>query len=132
MKITFQFPKISNCHTICCVRGKSQCPFFELCSIGGPDNFRGFPFGELLGQSLLSGQIEYHGRMGKRFGYVAFADIGVVAPDFGAFNSDTLSSAGGAGRRYRLSKKTPLDFELDVDINTDGETTSYITIGQRY
>jgi hypothetical protein len=63
---------------------------------------------------------------------VAFADIGVDAPDLGAFNSDTLSSAGGVGLSYRLSKKTPLDFAFDVATNSDGETTSYITIGQRY
>ena len=70
--------------------------------------------------------------MGKRFGYVAFADIGVDAPDFGTFNSDTLSSAGGVGLRYRLSKKTTLEFAFYVAINSDGETTSYITIDQRF
>jgi outer membrane protein assembly factor BamA len=113
-------------------RASDSTPFFELCSLGGTDNFRGFPFGELLDQNLLSGQIEFRGRMGKRFGYVAFAGIGGVASDFGAFNSDTISSAGGVGLRYRLSKKTPLDFAFDVAVNSNGETTSYITIGQRF
>lgn len=113
-------------------QASDSTPFFELCSIGGTDNFRGFPFGELLDQNLLSGQIEFRGRMGKRFGYVAFAGIGGVASDFGALNSDTISSAGGVGLRYRLSKKTPLDFAFDVAVNSNGETTSYITIGQRF
>ncbi len=109
-----------------------RTPFFELCSIGGTDNFRGFPFGELLDQNLLSGQIEFRSRMGKRFGYTVFAGIGGVANGFGSLNSDAIESAGGIGLRYRLSKGVPLDFAFDVAYNSKGEATSYITIGQRF
>jgi hypothetical protein len=109
-----------------------QTPFFELCSVGGTDNFRGFPFGELLDQNLISGQIEFRSRIGKRFGYTVFAGVGGVANGFGGFNSDATVSAGGVGLRYRLSKGVPLDFAFDVAFNSNGETTSYITIGQRF
>lgn len=109
-----------------------KTPFFELCSLGGSDNFRGFPFGQFLDQNLLSGQIEFRGRMTKRFGYAVFAGIGGVANGFGSFNSDTTEVAGGIGLRYRLSKGVPLDFAFDVAYNSKGETTTYITIGQRF
>lgn len=109
-----------------------QTPFFELCSIGGTDNFRGFPFGELLDQNMLSGQIEFRSRLGKRFGYAIFAGVGGVANGFGSLNSDAIDSAGGAGLRYRLSKGVPLDFAFDVAFSSTGTTTSYITIGQRF
>lgn len=110
----------------------NSTPFFDLCSVGGTDNFRGFPFGQLLDESLLSVQVEYRGRFNQRFGYTVFAGAGGVATNFSDFNSNSVKTAGGLGLRYRLSKKTPLDFSLDAAINSEGETTAYITIGQRF
>ena len=116
---------------VACDAGK-RTPFFDLCSVGGTDGFRGFPFGQLLNDSLLSAQLEYRGRFNKRFGYVAFAGVGGVAANFANFNGNAFESSAGLGLRYRLSKKTPLDFSFDLAINSLGETTSYITIGQRF
>jgi outer membrane protein assembly factor BamA len=110
----------------------SSTPFFDLCSVGGTDSFRGFPFGQLLDKSLLSVQVEYRGRFNQRFGYTVFAGAGGVALNFSDFNSSSVQTAGGFGLRYRLSKKTLLDFSIDAAINSYGETTTYITIGQRF
>lgn len=109
-----------------------RTPFFDLCSVGGTDNFRGFPFGELLNKNLLSIQVEYRGRLSKRFGYTVFAGAGGVASSIGDFNSTSFEAAGGLGLRYRLSKKVPMDFSFDAAINSNGETTTYISIGQRF
>jgi len=113
-------------------KASKRTPFFDLCSLGGTDGFRGFPVGQFLNESLLSAQFEYRGRLNKRFGYVAFAGVGGVAANFDDFNANAFESAAGLGLRYRLSKKTPLDFSFDLAINSMGETTSYITIGQRF
>lgn len=106
--------------------------FFDLCSLGGTDNFRGYPFGEFLDESLLSVQMEYRGRWNNRFRYTIFADAGGVASGFDAFNGDAFEAAGGIGLRYRLSKKFPLDFSIDAAINSNGETMSYVYVGQRF
>ena len=43
-----------------------RVPFYDLCSLGGTDAFRGFNITQVLDNALLSTQIEYRKRLGKR------------------------------------------------------------------
>jgi hemolysin activation/secretion protein len=108
-----------------------KAPFFDACSIGLTDGFRGFSVTEYIGESLFSIQAEYRGRFGdSRLGYVAFAGAASV----GGTQTSSAGSHGavGLGARYRLSKDFPVDFSVDATLNSDGETLYYIFVGQAF
>jgi hypothetical protein len=111
-------------------RSGTDAPFYDLCALGGTDAFRGYPVGQFLDTGLVSGQVALRGRFGRRFGYTVFAGAAALGPDFADLGPMRL--AAGAGLRYRLSRKYPLDLAADVAANEDGETVSYIYVGQRF
>jgi hypothetical protein len=113
--------------SLCGVGGRS--PFFELCLLGGPDGFRGYPSGQFRDKALISGQAEYRGRISGRFGYVLFVGLGSVSSDLGDF--DSAVPAGGAGLRYRVSKQFGLDLSLDGAFGR-GSSAAYVYLGQRF
>lgn len=107
-----------------------RVPFYDLCSLGGTDAFRGFNITQFLDNALLSSQIEYRRRLGKRIGIVAFAGAGGVGNSFASLAD--FGSAAGLGLRYRVSKKFPVDFAVDGSVNDEGESFLYISVGQRF
>lgn len=107
-------------------------PFFEKCSIGGTDAFRGYNAFETLGDRLLSAQIEYRGQVGARFGYAVFGGFGNTADSFSDLGATQVKYAAGIGGRYRLSRKFPMDLSVDVVRNEQNETFTYIYVGQRF
>ncbi|MFK7871521.1 MAG: BamA/TamA family outer membrane protein [Roseobacter sp.] len=115
--------------TLC--HASKSAPFFDACSIGLTDGFRGFSVTKYIGESLLSGQVEYRGRVGKtRLGYVAFAGAGSVG---GTTTSKAgIHSAAGLGVRYRLSKEYPVDLAIDATVNSDDDSLLYLYVGQSF
>lgn len=107
-----------------------RVPFYDLCSLGGTDSFRGFNITEFLDNALLSSQVEFRKRLGKRIGVVAFGGVGAVGGGFD--DLDDVGSAVGLGLRYRVSKKFPVDFAVDGSINDEGEQLLYVSVGQRF
>lgn len=109
-----------------------ETPFFDLCSLGITDSFRGFSATQFIGQRSVSAQVEYRHQFTKRLGLAAFGGIGLVGPQFGALTDGGSHSAIGLGARYRVSKKFPLDFAVDVAHNNLGQDQLYIYVGQRF
>lgn len=109
-----------------------DAPFFDACSFGGTDAFRGYGATEFIDTALLSGQIEYRGRLAGRFGYVAFAGVGGSGPRLGSVFEDGLRSAAGFGARIRLSRSFPVDYAIDLSRNSDGDGLLYVYVGQRF
>lgn len=107
-----------------------RVPFYDLCSLGGTDSFRGYNITQFLDNALLSSQVEYRKRLGKRIGVVAFGGVGAVGDGFD--DLDDVGSAIGLGLRYRVSKKFPVDFAVDGSINDEGDRLLYISVGQRF
>jgi outer membrane protein assembly factor BamA len=107
-------------------------PFFEKCSIGGSDAFRGYNAFETLGDRLLSAQIAYRGQLGARFGYSVFGGFGNTADSFSELGDTDIRYAAGIGGRFRLSRKFPMDLAVDLVRNRDGENYTYIYVGQRF
>jgi hypothetical protein len=107
-------------------------PFFEQCSLGGTDSFRGFSATEFLDRGLASLQIEYRHRLSQRIGITVFGGIGGVGSSFGQLFDNGAQSAFGVGGRYRVSKKFPVDFSVDYTINDQDTGLLYIYVGQRY
>jgi outer membrane protein assembly factor BamA len=107
-----------------------RVPFYDLCSLGGTDSFRGYNITQFLNNALASAQVEYRKRLGERIGIVAFGGVGAVG---GALDEiDDVGAAGGLGLRFRVSRKFPVDFAVDGSINEEGDSLLYISVGQRF
>lgn len=111
-------------------KASRAAPFFNMCSIGASDKLRGYAAGQYIDNALLSAQAEFRLRLSKRLGVVAFAGASAVGSDLSDLGSPVY--AGGAGIRFRLSKDYPLDFSIDQTINGDGESSTYVYIGQSF
>ena len=107
-------------------------PFFDLCSLGGTDNFRGFAATEYLDRRLASVQVAYRHQFGNRIGGAAFAGAGWTGNSVDTLTGDGPHVAGGLGLRYRVSQKYPVDLSIDGTINDQDETQLYIYVGQRF
>lgn len=113
-------------------RATDNAPFFDSCSLGATDNFRGYVSTEFLGEALVSVQGEYRGRLTGRLGFTVFGGAGSVGDDVaGAFTGD-YQAAAGVGLRLRLSKQFPLDYAIDYATNERGEQLLYVSVGQRF
>lgn len=110
----------------------SDAPFFDKCSIGFTDGFRGFTPTQFYDTQLISVQAEYRQRLGSRFGFVAFGGMGWTGDSFSSLTDNGDRIAGGVGLRYRVSKKFPVDLSVDVSTNNDDEEFLYIFVGQRF
>jgi hypothetical protein len=107
-------------------------PFFDLCSLGGTDKFRGFPATQFMDQRAASAQVEYRHQFSERFGAVLFGGIGNVAGTFPHSSESNPKAAAGAGIRIRLSKKFKVDYAIDATRNTLEENQLYVYVGQRF
>ncbi len=107
-------------------------PFFDQCSLGATDGFRGFSATQFLDLRSASIQVEYRQQFTKRLGMVAFGGVGMVGPTYGDLDIGTTHSAYGLGARYRVSRKFPLDFSVDLTRNNLSENQLYIYVGQRF
>lgn len=114
--------------TVC--QASDKAPFFNMCSVGTTDKLRGHAAGQYIDNALLSAQAEFRYRLGQRWGVAAFAGASAVGSDLSNLGKPLY--AGGIGVRYRLLKDFPLDFSVDQAINGDGESSTYIYIGQTF
>ena len=108
----------------------SDAPFYDLCSIGGTDSFRGFNPTVFLDNNLVSFQAEYRHTLTPRFGVVVFAGAGAVGSSFGSLTS--TGAAGGMGLRFRISKKVPVNFSIDASYNSYGKSIVYVSVGESF
>jgi outer membrane protein assembly factor BamA len=118
-------------HAVACETGDAA-PFFDSCSLGASDNFRGFVSTEFIDTGLASLQAEFRGRLTGRLGYVIFAGAGAVGDGFANALGQDFLTAGGVGLRYRLSKSFPVDYAIDYAANERGENLLYVSVGQRF
>lgn len=107
-------------------------PFFDKCSIGITDSFRGYNATRFLDDRMLSFQFELRQRFTRRLGGVAFAGVGWSGEDFDALWDNGSNTAYGLGVRYRVSRNFPVDFSVDVSRNDLGDELLYIFVGQRF
>ncbi len=110
----------------------SAAPFFDKCSLGGTDSFRGFNPTQYLDNAMLSAQAEYRHQFASRFSAVLFGGAGMTGSQFGALSDDGAHAAGGLGFRFQLSKKFKAMFAVDVAVNDEKDQSVYIYVGQRF
>jgi outer membrane translocation and assembly module TamA len=75
---------------------------------------------------MFATQAEYRLELPKRLGLVAFGGVGGVARELNEFRSDALLPAAGLGLRFRLTKKSHVNFRIDFAVGRDGHT---VTVG---
>lgn len=73
---------------------------------------------------MVATQLECRLTLPKRFGAVAFAGIGGVAPGADQFGSKNFLPDVGAGLRYELSKKYHVNLGVDVAQGKNSHTWS--------
>jgi len=111
-----------------CAAAGDRVPIYDLCLFGTANDLRGYTGGRYQDRRMFATQAEYRlmfpakGFLGK-FGIVAFAGVGAVADNFHNLG-DYLLPAGGAGLRFRLLKKYPINFRIDYGQGNDGHTLS--------
>lgn len=118
------------------VRGAAQVddgdvPYYSLATIGRGPDLRGYEYGQFQDKSLLAAQAEYRLELTKRFGAVAFAGLGEVAPTISQYSlNDILPSVGG-GLRYVLAAKNHVALRLDFAWGRD-DGKVYFTVGEAF
>lgn len=106
-------------------------PFEELGFIGGESIMRGYLEGRYRDKTSVQVQAEYRRNIIGRVGAVVFAALGNVASSPGVVMIDETKWTAGAGLRYNINKKDPVNIRLDVGFN--GETSGfYLTLGEAF
>lgn len=107
-----------------------DAPFFDLCQFGQKKDLRGYVSGRYRDHAMYAAQVEYRTPFFHRFGAVVFAGFGQVAPDWGSFGGEMLTSAG-AGLRYLASEKNKVTASVDYS-RVKGEDAWYFYIGDAF
>jgi Omp85 superfamily domain len=112
-----------------CAATGDHVPIYDLCLFGTSNDIRGYAAGRFQDRRMFAAQAEYRlmlpvqGFLG-RFGVVAFAGFGGVDKKFTDMGFSDLLPGGGAGVRFRLTKKNPINFRADYAIGKVGNTFS--------
>lgn len=112
-----------------CAAAGDRVPIYDLCLFGTMNDLRGYTGGRYQDRRMFATQVEYRlmfpakGFLG-RFGVVAFAGVGAIGDKFTNIGFGDLLPAAGAGLRFRLLKKYPVNFRVDYGQGNDGHTLS--------
>mgnify|MGYP006284070461 FL=1 len=104
-------------------------PFFLVPGFGSGSDLRGYQTGTYRDRFLFAAQAEWRERLTDRWGVVAFAGIGTVAPDFAGWD-ETLPAAG-IGLRWVAAPKNELSVRFDVAWGR-GDSEFYVSIGEAF
>lgn len=104
-------------------------PFYDLCLFGQNNDLRGYDPGRYRDHALASVQVEYRRDLFWRFGAVAFAGVGGVAPSFDKLGK--LLPAVGVGLRFKASKAQRVNASFDFAFGEDSQAF-YFYIGEAF
>ena len=106
-------------------------PFTQLSALGGSTIMRGLYEGRYRDKFLANICIENRIKVYKRFGIVAFGNLGEINHSIDDFNGNYLRWTLGGGIRYLLNSKDRINIRFDYGFgpNTHG---SYLTIGEAF
>lgn len=107
-------------------------PFTQLPALGGNGRMRGFLSTRYHDLHTLSAQLEYRLHVFWRFGAVAFAGAGDVAPRMDAFVLSRARYSGGGGLRFALNPEDGVNLRLDFGFSSEGDDNVYFTIGEAF
>jgi len=106
-------------------------PFYDLSFFGVHNDLRGYQGGRYLDKMMFATQVEYRWRFWKRWGMVAFAGVGEVAPQLKDLNTQDLLPSAGAGLRFMVSEKNRVNISVDYARGKEADTV-YFYIGESF
>jgi hemolysin activation/secretion protein len=98
---------------------------------GKLDAIRGYVGGQYRDDVSLTTQLEFRWSFYKKWGMVAFAGIGEVAPTVGDMNLDDLLPSAGVGLRFMASEKHRVNLGIDYARGKDSDAW-YFRIGEAF
>jgi outer membrane protein assembly factor BamA len=111
---------------------EGSVPFWDLCMFGGEeDAIRGYVGGQYRDKVSLTTQLEYRLRLSGKWGAVAFAGVGQVAPQVGDFKLDDLLPSVGVGIRFMASEEERVNLSIDYAKGQDSDAW-YFRIGEAF
>jgi Omp85 superfamily domain len=113
-------------------RVSDSAPFFDTCSFGSGFDLRGYEAGRYRDFSLIAGQAEYRLALSRRFGAVAFAGAGTVAPSLGDLGSGRFLPSIGLGARFLAAPKQGVMISADYAWGSGGSSGLYVYIGDSF
>jgi outer membrane protein assembly factor BamA len=108
-----------------------DAPFFDLCLFGASANLRGYESGRFRDHASWAVQTELRRALGGKFGAVAFAGVGGVAPSLGEIGGEPLLPAAGMGLRYEVARDYGINLRLDVAVGRDSRAV-YVSLGEAF
>jgi hypothetical protein len=108
-----------------------RTPLFDLCLYGAGSDLRGYEIGRYRDRTMATAQAEYRFPLHGRFGAVAFAGTGKIAPSFGEMENQPTLPSFGAGLRYLASPRARVNVAFDVARGRD-ETAAYIYVKEAF
>jgi outer membrane translocation and assembly module TamA len=76
-------------------------------------------------------QAEYRWKFAKKWGAVAFAGFGEVAPSWSDFTFEDALPSAGVGLRFKISKTTGLNLSVDYAVGKDSDAW-YFYVGESF
>jgi outer membrane protein assembly factor BamA len=107
-----------------------EAPFISQALLGGTRLMRGFYEGRYRDDNSAVVQAEYRRDLFWRFGVVAFAATGAVAPKYGQLSLNYLRYTYGAGLRFAIDPEDRINIRLDMGVGE--EPNFYLTIGEAF
>lgn len=108
-----------------------DAPFFDVCLFGSSSNLRGYANGQYRDRASWAVQTEWRRRLGGKFGVVAFAGIGGVAPGIASIGNSTLLPSAGGGVRYEVSSEYRVNVRLDAAVGRDSSAI-HLSLGEAF
>ncbi len=106
-------------------------PLLELGRLGGNEIMRGYFEGRFTDRHLLATQIEWRQKLNHRWGMVAFAGFGGVAPLIKQFKIDNIRQSLGLGLRFLVDEEENLNLRLDFGLG-QGKFKYYFKIAESF
>ena len=97
----------------------------------GTTIFRGFS-ARYRDKTLLTFQGELRVKLWSRFGFVAFAGVGEVAPDMNSLQLSAFKTGAGIGIRFQAIPETGLNIRLDFGIGTQNNSSLTFYPGEAF
>ncbi|TCK02692.1 surface antigen-like protein [Marinobacterium mangrovicola] len=110
------------------MKGSSgDVPFFDMPNLG----IRGYESGRFIDDFTFMTRAELRYQFRPRWGFVTFADGGMVNDSISGLLSGEAGLGYGVGVRYRASEGSTLNLSLDV-AKTSEDTGIYIRVGEMF
>ncbi len=115
---------------VCATSG--HVPYYDLCMFGSDNALRGYPSGRYRDRASWAVQVELRQQIIGRWGGVAFAGLGGIAPSAGDIvGKGNMLPAGGIGVRYRPFNDNDVQVRLDFGLGKDASGI-YLGLGEAF